>query len=248
MKEFHVFGGSKGGTAKSLTASYTTQEFRRRGFEVTAIDCDEGNRTFSRHAKLDVELLKLVTHDDRLDATRFDELVARLLEDEPELVVVDLGQPAYEPFLRYMYECQILGLLAESGRETFLHVPITGGQPGEASLQGLAKARRVFGDEGNLVIWLNDHYGAVDRDRCRETLGKIADEALEFIHLEELPYFHKGSVEEMLERFLTFEEAVADPGINVVKRQRILQVQRTVSAALEGFMARRVTGEEVRCA
>ena len=237
MKEFHCVLGNKGGVGKSVVASWLIQHARSAGNDVLGIECDQSNRTLTRYERLRTERLDLLDREDQIDRRRFDSLIEMLVADKEAFVVMDNGQASFGPLSRYMTECRAFDILRESGRECFVHAVITGGQLGASTLAGFDKTVTGLGGDAHVVVWHNEHFGPVDDAEYQEVLTRSRTRVLGPVrlHLWSKPF--EDDVQDMLKRFLTFEEAIASSDFGLMNRQRLKIVRDHVFGAVQQSLA-----------
>jgi len=237
MKEFHCVLGNKGGVGKSVVASWLIQHARSAGNDVLGIECDQSNRTLTRYERLRTERLDLLDREDQIDRRRFDSLIEMLVADKEPFVVMDNGQASFGPLSRYMTECRAFEILRESGRECFVHAVITGGQLGASTLAGFDKTVTGLGGDAHVVVWHNEHFGSVDDAEYQEVVTRSRTRVLGPVrlHLWSKPF--EDDVQDMLKRFLTFEEAIASADFGLMNRQRLKIVRDHVFGAVQQSLA-----------
>jgi hypothetical protein len=233
MKEFHCILQTKGGIGKSVAAAWLAQYFFNQGREVVAIECDQSNRTLSRYEQLQTERLDLLDKDQQIDRRRFDALIERLVDDADPTVIMDNGQASFVPLTRYLVECNALALLKEAGRQSYVHCVITGGQLGPSTLSGLKEILSALADSAQIVVWRNAHFGAIDEEAYQKIVDASGIELPEPVHLERWSQPFEDDVQEMLQSFLTFEEAIQSPDLGLMTRQRLAMVQRRIFGDLQ---------------
>jgi hypothetical protein len=233
MKEFHCILQTKGGIGKSVAAAWLAQYFLNQGRAVVAIECDQSNRTLSRYERLQTERLDLLDKDQQIDRRRFDALMERLVEDADPTIIMDNGQASFVPLTRYLVECDALSLLKEAGRQSYVHCVVTGGQLGPSTLSGLEQILGALADSAQIVIWRNAYFGPIDEEAYQKIVEASGAKLPEPVHLERWSKPFEDDVQEMLQRFLTFEEAVQSPDLGLMTRQRLAMVQRRIFGELQ---------------
>jgi hypothetical protein len=237
MKEFHCILQTKGGIGKSVAAAWLAQYFFNQGREVVAIECDQSNRTLSRYERLQTERLDLLDKDQQIDRRRFDALMERLVDDADPTLIMDNGQASFVPLTRYLVECDALSLLREAGRQSFVHCVVTGGQLGPSTLSGLEQVLGALADSAEIVVWRNAHFGPIDEEAYQKIVAASGTELPEPVHLERWSQPFEDDVQEMLQSFLTFEEAIQSPDLGLMTRQRLAMVQRRIFGDLQYALA-----------
>jgi hypothetical protein len=233
MKEFHCILQTKGGIGKSVAAAWLAQYFFNQGREVVAIECDQSNRTLSRYEQLQTERLDLLDKDQQIDRRRFDALMERLVEDADPTLIMDNGQASFVPLTRYLVECDALALLKEAGRQSYVHCVVTGGQLGPSTLSGLEQILGALADSAQIVIWRNAYFGPIDEAAYQTILEASGAKLPEPVHLDRWSKPFEDDVQDMLQRFLTFEEAIHSPKLGLMTRQRLAMVQRRIFGELQ---------------
>ena len=231
----HLSLQGKGGVGKSLVASLLAQYFLSRGQPVRCIDTDPVNQTLSQYRGLRVEHIKLL-REGGVDQRGFDVLMDTVLQEDG-VFVVDNGASTFIPLWNYILEANVLGLLRQSGKRVFVHTVITGGQALADTLKGF-KSLAETTDDRNVIVWINEYFGRVERDgkqfgdmtvyreNAEKVFGSIA------IPKRNQDTFGRD-VEDMVARKLTFDEAIRDSGFSLMTRQRLKVVQRDVFEQLD---------------
>ena len=233
MKEFHCILQTKGGIGKSVVAAWLSQYLLDQGRAVLTIECDQSNRTLSRYEQLQTERLDLLDKDEQIDRRRFDALMERLVEDQEPIIVMDNGQASFVPLTRYLVECDALSLLEQAGRRSFVHCVVTGGQLGPSTLSGLEQILSALSESAEIVVWRNAHFGPIDEAAYQKIVEASGAELPEPVHLDRWSKPFEDDVQEMLQRFLTFEEALQSPDLGLMSRQRLAMVQRRIFGELQ---------------
>ena len=233
MSEFHCVIQAKGGIGKSLVASWFAQYLRSRADDPLCVECDASNKTLSRYSGLRVQRIDLLDEDRRINRRRFDELLEILLADEEKAVVVDNGQGSFEPLAQYLLEMDAVRQLKAAGRQTFLHCVVTGGQHGPSTLAGLGTVAKFLVEDSTLVIWQNEHFGPVDVERARELTQTCSDRLLGPVVMVRRGHTFQEDVQEMLSRFMTFDEAIASDHFRTPAKSRLSIVRTDLFTEIE---------------
>ncbi len=231
----HLTLQGKGGVGKSLVASILAQYFRHHDAEIHCLDTDPVNQTFSQYAELGAEHLALM-HDGKIDSRGFDVLMERLLT-ENGIFIVDNGASTFIPLWSYIVENDVLELLRAASRRLCVHTVVTGGQALGDTLKGF-KSLADSSAEGNIVVWLNEYFGVIERD------GKTFTEMLAYKECEakvfglvRIPKRNQDTfgrdIEDVIARKLTFEEAIRNGRASVMSKQRLKVVQRELFEQLD---------------
>ena len=154
----------KGGVGKSLIASILAQYFRDRGREIRCIDTDPVNSTMFQYKALDVSRLELL-RDGSIDQRGFDALMERLSpRTRPSSWTME--QPRSSRCGATFSKTASLTFSSEAGRRLYVHTVITGGQALLDTLYGF-KSLADSTSERNIVVWLNEYFGRIERDGKR---------------------------------------------------------------------------------
>lgn len=243
MRAFHCVLGNKGGVGKSIAASALLQYAGHFGIDALGVECDPSNSTLSRYARLRVERFPLLDRYGKLDDARIDALMESLIKKPEPFVVMDNGQGVFESLTRYVYEGRALEMVEASGRECFVHALVTGGQLAESTLEGLGTVAKAFGSQARLVVWLNDHYGEVDETRYRSFVYEHEIEVAAEVKLLRWSPIFEQNMDEVLKRFLTYEEAIGPDHFFIIARQRIKNMRDHVFASLQEAVPLREAAE-----
>ena len=229
-KAVHFSLQAKGGVGKTLTASLVAQYLTEMGRSPICFDTDPLNESFVRIKALgatEVPLLK----DDAINADEVDRLIERILTVDAE-IVVDNGAASFVPMSRYLIENNIAELIEGAGKRMVIHTVIVGGGNTLDTAKGLEAILTNFPPSVKVVVWINDYFGAVESgdsfsewpiyDRYRDRIAGV-------VHLKQQSQQFGLNIGQMLERKLTFAEALADTGaFMTVPRQRLTMFRRSV--------------------
>jgi hypothetical protein len=227
----------KGGVGKSLISAILSQYLVSRGQDVHGIDADPVNQTMSEYKALAVSRLNLL-RDGNVDPREFDLLMERFLT-ESGTFVVDTGASTFIPLWHYLLENHALDYLRERGKRVFIHSVITGGQSLNDTLGGFEQLAETT-QEKNIVVWLNEYFGAVLQDGSsfrdmavfRKHAGKVHGSVA--IVRRTGDTFGRD-VEEMVCQKLTFDEALNETGFTIMAKQRLRVVQRDLFEQLDAI-------------
>ena len=232
----HLSLQGKGGVGKSFVASLLSQYFREKhGEKVFCIDSDPINATLSGYEELNADHLK-VMHRGQVHERHFDALIERICSEEG-IFVVDTGATNFIPIWHYILENEILRLLADHGRKTFVHTVIAEGQALKDTLSGLDEIAETTSGR-NIVVWVNEYFGEVESGG-----KKFEDMAVCVRHKEKFagailipqhnPQTWGEDVREMLERRMTFREAIESQHFSLVAKQRLQILRREIYEQLD---------------
>ncbi len=233
----HISLQGKGGVGKSLISAILSQYLVSRGQDVHGIDADPVNQTMSEYRDLAVCRLNLL-REGSVNPREFDLLMERFLT-ESGTFVVDTGASTFIPLWHYLLENHALDYLRERGKRVFIHSVITGGQSLNDTLGGFEQLAETT-QEKNIVVWLNEYFGAVLQDGSsfrdmavfKKHVGKVHGSVA--IVRRTADTFGRD-VEEMVCQKMTFDEALNGDGFTIMAKQRLRVVQRDLFDQLDAI-------------
>ena len=225
----HVMLQGKGGAGKSYVAITLAQWLRTRGSTVGCYDADPVNHTFGQYQSLDVRKVDLMV-ENTVNQQRFDAMVQQICTEDGS-AVVDTGASSFAPFTAYLLENEIPDLFASAGRQMVAHVLVSGGPPLTATLNGLDLLLRYLPRSVPIVLWINEFFGAAEINGKHFTDGDYyRRHEHRFRSVIRLPHRNRdtfgATINTMLTRSLTFDEAIQDAGFDLVAKQRLAMTRR----------------------
>jgi hypothetical protein len=239
MARVHLTLQGKGGVGKSfvaaMAAQYLTDKIAGKGPPLVCVDTDPVNATFAGYKSLGVQRLDIMTGDE-IDTRRFDQLVEIIAAAEGD-VVIDNGANAFVPLSHYFISNGVPAVLKELGHELVVHSVVTGGQAMMDTLSNFSLIVRQFTDT-TIVVWVNPFWGPVEADgKTFEKMKVFADNRDRIEAVINVPalkaetYGHDLS--ELLQRRLTFAEALADAKTPIMVRQRLTMFRRALFGQID---------------
>lgn len=225
MKRVHFILQGKGGVGKSFVSSLITQFLLDRGDAVMAIDTDPNNATLTSIRAINATFLELFDAENKLNERNFDKLMEIIMTNEDKSFVVDNGATSFLPLINYISENQVFEMLAAKF-EVLLHVPITGGQAQEDTIDGFVHLMEKYTNV-KFVIWVNEYHGKIqDSDgnsfEGMEVYKKHKKQIMAIVYIREQNEKTFGQdLEEMTKANLTFAEINTDPRFNLMAKQRL---------------------------
>lgn len=238
MKEVHFIAQGKGGVGKSTIAAFLADYLQAKAAAAMPLHCfdtDPVNQTFLRHQAFKPELVKILTEHNTIDSRYFDGLVEKLVYEEG-VGIIDNGAATFVPLMSYMAENSIPELLAENNVRMVIHVPLTGGQSLEDCLTGLTQI--LNGINAEIVVWLNDIHGKVEKDGKSFTDFKVhsanRQRIIGIVHIPNRnPDTFGKDIKEMTMQNLSLTEAITTDAFSLLPRQRLKMVQRDLWEKLD---------------
>ena len=231
----HLVLQGKGGVGKSFVSAILAQYFRTKSAPVHCLDTDPVNATFAQYRRLDAEHLKVLKRG-TVNEKHFDMFVERVCRGQG-VFIVDTGATTFVPIWNYILENEILDFFRVHERRAFVHSVVTGGQAMADTLNGLERLAQTT-SEKNVIVWLNEYFGELIKDGKsfeefdisenykRKLLGTV-------VIRERNPHTYGDDVRQMLERRLTFEDAIKDESFFLVSKQRLAIVRRDLFEQLD---------------
>jgi hypothetical protein len=220
----------KGGVGKTLSADLLAQYLTEMGRSPICFDTDPINESFVRikaHGATEVALLQ----NDAINAEAVDGLIERILTTDAE-IVVDNGAASFVPMSRYLIENGIAELIQAAGKRMVIHTVIVGGGNTVDTAKGLEAILTNFPSSVKVVVWINEYFGPVAEGGSFENWAiydRYRDRIAGVVHLPQQSQQFALNIGQMLERKLTFAEALADTAsFMTVPRQRLTMFRRVI--------------------
>ena len=219
----------KGGVGKSLIATLLAQYKINAGQQPLCIDTDPVNATFHGFEKLHVKRLQIMENDE-INPRHFDalvELIAPAIND----VIIDNGASSFVPLSHYLNSNHVPSLLQELGHELVIHTIITGSQALTDTLNGFSQLVTQFTQEATFIVWLNPYWGAIESDgKNFEQMKAYTANKNRVSAIIKMPTLKKETygrdLADMLQEHLTFDEAIANPALTIMTRQRLTIIKK----------------------
>jgi len=239
MKNVHMVLQGKGGVGKSLTAVLLAQYLKSKGGEVICVDTDPVNATFTQYGSLNVAHVEIAENGNVIQR-KFDPLMELIIATDAE-VVLDNGAATFMPLTRYLRENDIFKIIAESGKQVFVHTVLTGGQAKTDTYNGFASLLNTVNDFAKVVVWQNEYFGKVEYEghpitssklyKDSDKAGKIAG-LVKIVDRSQSDTF-VGDMQQMTSANMTLEDVMASPDFSFLAKNRLKKVVTEVFAELD---------------
>ena len=211
----------------AVLAQYLTEHDR----QPMCIDTDPVNATLAGYTALPVRRIELMEGDE-INPRKFDAMVELIAPTQAD-VIVDNGAASFVPLASYLISNQVPVLFQDMGHELIVHTVITGGQALQDTMTGFVNLVEQFPAEAAFVVWLNPYWGAVEFEgKTFEQMRAYTankDRVSAIIHIPTLKAETYGrDLEDLLRTRRTFAEALDDPDLTIMTRQRLKIVQRQI--------------------
>ncbi len=229
MATIHLVLQGKGGVGKSMIAAFVAQYKLSKGQHPLCLDTDPVNASFQAYRSLQVTRLHIMQGDE-IDPRSFDQLVERVANTKED-VVIDNGASSFVPLSAYLITNQVPALLQSLGHQVVVHTVITGGQAQSDTLHGFTQLVKQFPADVSFVVWLNPYWGPIEHEgkpfeQMKAYLSN-KDRVSAIVRLPDLKEETFGrDLSEMLQAHLTFDEAIAQPSLTIMARQRLSIIKK----------------------
>ncbi len=248
MSTVHLILQGKGGVGKSYVSSLIAQHRMSSGVSIICIDTDPVNRTFSQYEAFNATELNLL-EGSKVNEGRFDDLMEMILDDRSVDFVIDNGASSFIPLSSYLVENAAIETLIEAGKSVVVHSVITGGQAMTDTLSAFDRLATQFCAEADLVLWLNEYFGAIsakgkeldEMKLYRDNKDRISGEVR--IARQTGDTFGKD-IEKMLNLKLTFDQAITSDQFRIMSRKRLKMVKENLFSQMDEVFARIKNGEK----
>lgn len=227
----HFVLQGKGGVGKSFIASLLAQYLADQGRLQGCFDTDPVNGSLQTIPALQAEPVELLNRS-AINGKGADRLIQSIVTASKD-VVVDNGAASFLPLSRYLVENDIASVLAEHGVSMVVHTVVTGGSNGLDTLKGLDALIEHFTPGAQIVVWVNEFFGPA---RFKGTNFEMTNVYTQnqakirgLVYLRQLdPELFAPNLAEMLERKLTFTEALACDDLMLMEKSRLFRIRSGV--------------------
>lgn len=225
----------RGGVGKSFGAALLTQYLMHSGTPVSCYDTDPVNDTFRQYAAFAAQRINILRSDNNINPRAFDGLIASLLADD-KVAVIDNGASTFVPMMAYLVENHVIAMLRDAGRPVLLHSVLTGGQALDDTRSGLKSLLETH--DAPVLVWINEYFGLVQKDGVDFAQSQLYDQYRD--RIRGVIRISRGNadtfgkdLEMMLEKKLTFAEAISSERFGIMPRQRLKMIRDDIFRQLE---------------
>lgn len=232
MNKVHMILQGKGGVGKSLVASMLAQYYIENDRQSIKIDTDPVNSTFKNYKSLNVMHIKLIDENQKLDARNFDDLVETIIAEDTDFII-DNGASTFLPLANYMLDNKVPELITGSSKELIVHCIISGGQALLDTLSGLSSLIRQMPAQAKIIIWKNEFFGEIIAEGKRfEEMAIYKQNAARISDIITIAKMTADTFAKdfamMLDRKLTFQEAIASSEFGLMAKQRLAMIRKSI--------------------
>lgn len=228
MGKVHWFMGNKGGVGKSLAALLMAQYCLAKGQPVVCIDADTTNATLRRYKAIRASSMALVNEQNHVEPWALQEA----LSSAGDTMVLDSASGGFGAILKGFSAGQLGELLAAPRYQLVAHCIITAGLAFHETVAGLLGMIVALPREAELVVWLNEHFGSVQDQGVPFEESKVYNDCRGrisgLVRIPQQSTLFERDFRWMLERGLTFAEAIAHPELFAHNRQRLVMIRRAM--------------------
>ena len=237
MAKIHMMLQGKGGVGKSFGCSALAQFYSFSNREVTCIDTDPVNATFAGYEALNVQRLEIMNDQKQINPRNFDNLIETTATTDRD-IIIDNGSSSFVPLTHYLISNQVPALIKDMGHDLIIHTVVTGGQALFDTVSGLGQLASQFPQEAEFVVWLNPFWGAIEHEgKPFEQMKAYKDNKARITSIVHVPNLDPDTFGQDLSRTLqdrvTFDQALANPELTVMNRQRLKLIRTQLFGQLE---------------
>jgi len=238
MKTIYFTLQGKGGVGKTLGSSYLQQYLLSRSdkkSKIIGIDTDPNNTSFTSIKKLNVKFLPLFDEEQKINERNFDKMIELFYNNTDTTFIVDNGATSFLPLISYLVDNNIMEML-EDKFNIVIHIPITGGQAQDDTLNGMSYIIDTFKNNKKVIfnIWINEYFGKVTTNEAKhfeefEIYNKHKDNINGLLYLEQVNEKTYGvDLEKMHKAKLTFDEIALDTNFTLMEKQRLSTYKKKI--------------------
>lgn len=236
MAKAHFTLQGKGGVGKSLVSALIAQHRHENNIPLICIDTDPVNATFAGYNAFSVTRVELLKGN-KIDESEFDRLMEMIVENPDAEIVIDNGASSFIPLSSYLVENQAIELLQSMGHQIIIHPVITGGQALMDTLTGFSSLAEQFPDSAEMVVWLNQYFGEIEKDNKNFEEMKVyknhKSRVNGIITIHQQSELFSRDVKAMLEARQTFTEAMASPEYQFMSKNRLRMMKENLFAQMD---------------
>lgn len=179
-KTIHIFIHKKGGAGKTMLCSKVGEGLILKGYDPLVFDLEPQNdgHKISKYKTFRIIPIDMFGEDMEVNPTAYDKLYSGLIqEQQPSLI--DVGGPAFNSFVSYARDMDMVCGLQEAGYQVICHVIISAGQNGVVDTLGTLQTLHENFPTLQFYLWQNEFY-ATKKISDQPDLSFIGEPTLEF--------------------------------------------------------------------
>lgn len=240
MQTIHFILQGKGGVGKTLISSFLMQYLQEKenNNTIMGIDTDPNNASFTSIKALNVKFLPLLDEQEQINERNFDALIELFFNTKETDFVIDNGATSFLPLVGYLVDNAIFAMLQEQFN-IIVHIPITGGQAQEDTLNGMNYLIYTFNDQQvSFMLWVNEYFGKIYTDKQPlEELKAYIDNKKYIQGVLYLPYMNPKTygvdLEQMTKSKSTFLQVQQNSAFSLMTKQRLKLYKENTFRAIE---------------
>lgn len=232
MATAHFTLQGKGGVGKSLVSALIAQHRQENNIPLICVDTDPVNATFAGYTAFPVKRMELLK-ENTIDEREFDRLMEMITENQNAEIVIDNGSSSFIPLSSYLIENEAIEMLQKMGHSVFIHPVVTGGQSLLDTLSGFDSLARQFPDSAEIVVWLNQYFGAIEKEGKPFDKMKVYQEHKARIKgIINIQHNNRATfgedMQEMLESRMTFTQAIESKQFKLMSKHRLKMMKKAL--------------------
>ena len=248
MKTIYFTLQGKGGVGKTLGSAYAQQYLLNRSdkkSKIMGIDTDPNNTSFTSIKKLNVKFLPLFDEEQKINERNFDKMIELFYNNTYTTFIVDNGATSFLPLISYLVDNNIMEML-EDKFNIIIHIPITGGQAQDDTLNGMSYIIDTFKKNKKVKfnIWINEYFGKLTTDKAKnfeefEIYNKYKENINGLLTLPQVNEKTYGiDLEKMHKAKLTFDEIALDANFTLMEKQRLSTYKKKLFEMMDQVIER----------
>lgn len=239
-KQLHFTINQKGGCGKTHLSFLLLSWAKKKEISSLGIDTDPNNSSLADYQGLPVKTIDIMDEEGlEILPQKWDKLIYYLLDDvEEEITVIDVGATAFLSLTAYLLTSNIFKEILNTKFEIHLNIPIVGGEALHDTLNGMSHLVNLFGEDTNIIIWKNEHFGKVIDEEGKgleelEAYLSVKKNIDGIIHIKKMAILNELAIEKMKKAKLTYEEVLLNPNFQLLDKTRINMVLNAAFTAMD---------------
>jgi len=239
-KQLHFTINQKGGCGKTHLSFLLLSWAKRKDISSLGIDTDPNNSSLADYQGLPVKTIDIMDEEGlEILPQKWDKLIYYLLDDvEEEITVIDVGATAFGSLTAYLLTSNIFKEILNEKFNIYLNIPIVGGEALYDTLNGMSHLVNLFGEDTNIILWKNEHFGKVIDEEGKgleelEAYLSVKKSIDGIIHIKKMAMLNELAIEKMKKSKLTYEEVLLNPAFQLLDKTRINMVLNAAFAAMD---------------
>ena len=239
----HFIMQGKGGVGKSAIATIIADYLNQRGQEVSCIDTDPANSTFSKFVALNVLYVDILKDENSqaraIDQSKFDRIIESISFTDGTHFVIDTGTSNYLEMYGYMKNYDVTSIITNDiGKPVVIHVPMVGGAAMDDCLNELKNIAKL--ENVKIVIWDMPHLGKLVLNanskevNYKETKSfKEIDNISGVVNMPVLSEVQTKDFKLCLDNNILLSEGILNTDLMLMQKTRIKKIRDVIFSELD---------------